>query len=111
MLRNSPRGQRSRVSEEGASCCGKIRPGKLWGRAASSAAEDTGGSRPGAGAVSGVGGPAAGPRCSASGSVFRAVRAQKPAGGRKLFPTEVLIVRRAFAQSRVARQLPFLRAR
>ena len=62
MLRNSPRGQRSRVSEEGSSCCGKIRPGKLWGRAASSAAEDTGGSRPGAGVVSGVGGPAAGPQ-------------------------------------------------
>ena len=62
MLRNSLRGQRSRVSNDESSRCGKIRPGKLWGRAASSRSEGAGGSRPGAGVVSGVGGPAPGPQ-------------------------------------------------
>ena len=62
MLRNSLRGQRSQVSNDGSSRCGKIRPGKLWGRAASSPSEGAGGSQPGAGVVSGVGGPAPGPQ-------------------------------------------------
>lgn len=43
------------------------------------------------------------------GSVFGAVGAQKPAGRRRFFPTEVLLVRREFAQRRIAREPPALR--
>jgi len=35
--------------------------------------------------------------------------AQKPAGRRRFFRIEVLLVRREFAQPRIARELPFLR--
>ena len=44
-----------------------------------------------------------------SGSVFWAIWAQKPAGRRRFFRIEVLLVRREFAQPRIARELPFLR--